>query len=258
MTVPHLTHPGFKFEPVKYGFFTREGGVSTGAFTSLNCGLASGDALENVHENHRRIAATFDLEPSNLLFCKQSFSEKVQTVAEPWARDAAPEADAMVTKLKGVGLAITAADCAPILFYDTANQIIGATHCGWKGAIKGVIQQTLVSITLMGGSAATTHACIGPCIQQSSYEVRDNVHRKFTKLDPDNAMFFKEDLKPYHYLFNLPGYIERELKKLKLASVSMLERDTVSDEAHFFSYRRKTLRNELQNGVQMSVITLGN
>lgn len=256
MTLPHLTHPSFQFERVKYGYFTREGGVSDNAFASLNCGVGSGDLLDNVYENHRRIAAEFNLDSSNLLFCKQIHSDKVVTITTPWQRHQRPEADAMVTKEKGIALAVQSADCVPILFYDTTHYTIGATHSGWKGSIGGIIDETVTAMERLGGSAKSIHACIGPCIRQDSYEVSGEFHQTFMQESPDNQAFFKPSVRAAHYQFDLPGYVRERLIKRGIEHISDIGADTQSDEERFFSYRRRTLRDELQNGIQMSVIEL--
>ncbi len=256
MTAPCLTHPSFQHEPVHYGFFTRHGGVSGDSFTGLNCGLGSGDILNHVIENHRRIAATFQLDVAQLVFCKQIHSSKVITVSDPWHRDDRPEADAMVTREKNIILAVMSADCAPVLFHDAQNHIIGAAHSGWKGAMSGVLEETVTAIEYMGGSLNTLHACIGPCIQQESYEVSNVFYQTFIKDHEDHAVFFKPSIRPEHFQFDLPAFVEDRLRRRGVRHVYALKHDTQSDAQQFFSYRRRTLRHESQNGVQMSAIAL--
>lgn len=256
MTLPYLTHPTFMSDTSSYGFFTKEGGVSHGYFESLNCGIGSGDLLDHVYENHRRIAAEFSLPETHLLFCKQIHSNKVITVTEAWQRHMRPEGDAMITKQKNIALAVTTADCAPVLFYEPDMQIIGAAHCGWKGAIGGILEETIAAIEHMGGTREHIQTCIGPCIQQSSYEVGPKFPEPFLAQDATNASVFKTAPRGGHFLFNLPGYIAKRLALSGITYNHSIALDTVSNEKRFFSYRRKTLRDELQNGVQMSVIAL--
>lgn len=256
MTVPHLTHPSFQYDKMGHGFFGRKGGVSENSFASLNCGMGSGDLLDNVYENHRRIANEFNLDTSQLLFCKQIHSNKVVTVNETWERHLRPEADAMVTKLRHVALAVMSADCAPVLFYDQQANIIGAAHSGWRGAFGGVLDETIVAMEQLGASRQAIHVCIGPCVQQASYEVSQEFYDEFMQADNNNHAFFIASEKPEHYQFNLPRYAQHRLSQLGITHISILPNDTLSDEENFFSYRRRTLRDELQNGIQMSVITL--
>src|SRR5580700_10585959 len=103
---------------LRHGFFTREGGVSTGIFASLNCSLASGDDLAAVAENRRRAMAELGLPADALATVHQVHSAEVVMVEQPWPQDARPRADAMVTKRKGLALGILTADCTPVLFAD--------------------------------------------------------------------------------------------------------------------------------------------
>src|SRR5215472_16832422 len=125
---------------VRHGFFTREGGVSEGLYTSLNCGFGSGDAAEKVAENRARAMAELGATPDRLVSCYQIHSAEVVEVETPWRREDNPKAAAMVTRRRGVTLGILTADCAPVLFADTESGIIGAAHAGWKGALGGILE----------------------------------------------------------------------------------------------------------------------
>src|SRR3954470_24716518 len=104
---------------ITHRFFTRQGGVSDGLYSSLNCGYGSGDSPDNVRENPRRAAATFELSETDLLTVHQIHSTDVLTVGnERWTSPGAPKADALVTDRPGVALGVLAADCAPVLFAD--------------------------------------------------------------------------------------------------------------------------------------------
>ncbi|NDE90665.1 MAG: peptidoglycan editing factor PgeF [Alphaproteobacteria bacterium] len=256
LPLPHLTHPDFQTDGMAYGFFTRAGGVSDGYFESLNCGLGSGDLLDNVYENHRRIAAEFSLEPTHLLFCKQIHSNKVITVTQSWERNKRPDADALVTTQKNIALAVMSADCAPVLFYEPHKKIIAAAHAGWKGALSGVLEETIAAIEQLGGNRESIQTCIGPCIQQGSYEVGPEFSAPFLAQSPSNETCFKPSTRARHFLFNLPGYIAKRLALSGIVYNHSIALDTVSNEKHFFSYRRAVLKDDVNNGVQMSVIVL--
>ncbi|MDX1923584.1 MAG: peptidoglycan editing factor PgeF [Alphaproteobacteria bacterium] len=256
MSTPFLTTPAFSPAAASYGFFTRVGGISHGYFEGLNCGIGSGDLLDNVYENQRRIADEFSQPLEKLLFCKQIHSNKVITVTEIWQRHARPEADAMVTAQKGIILAVMSADCAPVLFYEPEKHIIGAAHCGWKGAISGVLEATIEAIEALGGNRDAINSCIGPCIQQGSYEVGPEFIEPFLTQDQTNRSLFKPAAREGHYMFNLPGYAAKRLALAGITYNHSIALDTVSDEKRFFSYRRRTLLDDLQNGVQMSAICL--
>ncbi|MEO0914933.1 MAG: polyphenol oxidase family protein, partial [Pseudomonadota bacterium] len=153
----------------QHGFFTRKGGASSGIFHGLNCGPGSSDQAAAVTINRTRVAENLGVAPGHLLSLHQHHSADVITATEPW--ETRPKADAMVTKTPGLALGILTADCAPVLFADAAAGVIGAAHAGWKGALGGVLENTLAAMEALGATRATTTAIIGPTISQRAYEV---------------------------------------------------------------------------------------
>ena len=124
---------------IRHAFFTREGGVSTGLYASLNCGLGSGDDPAAVAENRARAAQRMGIAPDRLVSLYQIHSATCLVVDKPWGPEERPQADAMVTRTPGLALGILTADCAPVLFADGRAKVIGAAHAGWKGARGGVV-----------------------------------------------------------------------------------------------------------------------
>ena len=157
-------------EAVPHGFLTREGGVSQGAVASLNCGLGSGDDTAAVAENRWR-AADAVLPGAPMVGPYQIHSATCLTVTEPWADDARPEADALVTDRPGILLSILTADCAPVLLADAEAGVVGAAHAGWRGAIGGVTDTTIAAMLKLGAKVERIAAAIGPTIAQKNYEV---------------------------------------------------------------------------------------
>jgi len=153
---------------IRHGFFTREGGVSDGLFSSLNVGFGSGDAPEKVSENRARAMAALDLPADRLVTCFQTHSPEVVVVDQPWRREDNPRADAMVTRRRGLALGILTADCVPILLADPAASVIGAAHAGWRGALAGVTDATIQAMVRLGAVPERIRAAIGPCIAQRS------------------------------------------------------------------------------------------
>src|ERR1043165_2609193 len=120
---------------IRHAFFTREGGVSEGIYASLNGGIGSRDAPEHVRENRARMAAALGVAPDHLVSCYQIHSRDVIVASKPWTRETAPHADAIVTKVPGLAIGVSTADCGPILLADAQAGVIGAAHAGWKGAL---------------------------------------------------------------------------------------------------------------------------
>ncbi len=237
---------------VPHGFLGRIGGVSTGAYASLNTGPGSDDNPDAVAENRRR-AVEAVLPGAVLLSPYQVHGAAVATVTARWTER--PRADAMVTDRPGLALGILTADCAPVLFADRQAGVVGAAHAGWKGALAGVTDATLAAMEAIGASRARVVAAVGPCIAQASYEVDDAFAERFCRDDPANERFFVE-ARPGHPRFDLPGYVAHRLAAAGVARVELTGHDTYADEARFFSYRRATRRGEGDNGRQISIIGL--
>ncbi len=226
-----------------HGFFTREGGVSTGPFASLNASLSGADDPAAVAENRRRAAAAIGVDA--LVGLTQVHGPDVVVVDEPWPPGAGPRADAMVTSRPGLGLAIVTADCAPVLF--TAPGRVGAAHAGWRGALGGVLEAVVAA---MGGRGVA--AAVGPCIGPASYEVAADLRDAVLARDAADARFFA-DGRPGRWRFDLPAYCAARLRAAG-AAVSVLDADTLPDATRFFSHRRRTLAGGGPIGHQVSVI----
>lgn len=242
---------------IRHGFFTREGGVSEGPYASLNCGLNSGDDPERIIVNRSRALAQLDLEPRALVTVNQQHTNTVAIIDDSWTPDRPPPvADAMVTNRTGLALGIITADCAPVLLADPRTNIIGAAHAGWRGALGGVIDNTVAAMVKMGAKASRIAAAVGPCIAHRSYEVGPEFPAPFLAEDPDNHFFFAPANREGHFYFDLPGYIARRLAKLSVIDVARTPCDTYREEGRFFSYRRSTQRGEKEYGRALSVIVL--
>jgi YfiH family protein len=241
---------------IPHGFFTRKGGVSEGVYASLNCGPGSGDAIERVIENRRRMLLALGKKDARLLSLHQVHGSNVVTVEAPWRHAKKPKADAMVTTKPGIALSILTADCVPVLFADKKNRVIGAAHAGWKGALAGVLERTLEAMCAAGASLEHIHAGIGPCIAQKSYEVAGDFRASFIGQSTDAARYFIPAPRPGHFLFDLRGFVGNTLVKAGLRHVNSLENDTYMEEDAFFSFRRTTHRGERDYGRQISAIML--
>ena len=242
---------------VQHGFFTRRGGVSSGLFSSLNCGYGSADAPDNVRENRRRVADRFGLGEPDLLTVHQIHSADVLTVAaERWTSPGAPKADGLVTDRPGVVLGVLAADCAPVLLADARAGVVGAAHAGWKGALGGVVEATIAAMERLGARRADLRVVIGPCIGRESYEVGPEFPAPFLAQDEANAAFFRAAPRAGHFLFDLAGYLQGRLAQVGVAAAAT-GHDTLTATEDFFSYRRNTLQGVRDYGRGLSAIALG-
>jgi YfiH family protein len=238
---------------VPHGFFGRQGGVSTGAMASLNCGWGSGDDLALIIENRRR-AADSVLPGARIVSPHQIHSADVVEAGE-WPDNARPPADAVVTDRPGILLGILTADCAPVLFADAQAGVVAAAHAGWKGALAGVTDRTIDAMERLGARRERIAAAVGPCIAQRSYEVDWRFPDSFLAADPGSERFFAEGTsgKPH---FDLESYVLARLAAAGLGRVEALGQDTYAQADRFFSYRLATHRQEPSYGRQISLIGL--
>jgi YfiH family protein len=241
---------------VPHGFFSRQGGVSGGPYTSLNCSLSGGDARDAVLENRARAARAIGAKPDRLVGLMQVHGADVVEVTAPWSPGNGPRADAMVTVRPDIALGIITADCAPVLLADAEAGVAGATHAGWRGAVSGVIEATVAAMVQLGARPATIVAAIGPCIGQNSYEVGADLRDAVLAQEPGHERFFAAGHRAARWQFDLAGYCTARLAATGIHSVSVLDLDTAADEAMFFSYRRRTLGGGGPIGHQISMIAL--
>lgn len=241
---------------IAHGFFTREGGVSDGIYRSLNVGLGSQDGRDAVLENRARVARALGVAADRLAMPYQVHSPAVVVVEQPWAPGEGPKADAVVTAVPGLAVAVATADCGPILFADARGRAVGAAHAGWKGAIGGVIEATVAAMEGLGAQRGDIVAVLGPTISAASYEVGPEFVARFEAEDPAHARFFTASAKPGHAMFDLPAFIVMRLQAAGVGRAASLGLCTYADEARFFSYRRTTHRGEPDYGRLVSAITL--
>lgn len=241
---------------VRHAFFTRHGGVSDGVYDSLNGGVGSRDAPERVAENRARMAAAIGVPPENFLTAYQIHSPDVVTIERLWAPDARPRADALVTRVPGIAVGVSTADCGPILFADADARVIGAAHAGWRGAFTGVIEATIVAMERCGADRNNIVAAAGPMIRQPSYEVGPEFVARFTADIADNNRFFAPSTKQGHAMFDLAGYIAARLLAAGIRHREDLGHCTYADENSFYSYRRSVHRNESDYGRHINAIVL--
>lgn len=185
-----------------------------------------------------------------LVRLKQVHSSAVFAVTH--ADKALPEGDALVTDRPGLALGIVTADCAPVLLADPAAGVIGAAHAGWRGALGGVIENTVAAMVSLGAEPANIVAAIGPTIAQANYEVDKGFRDAF---EEDDARFFVSG-RPGHCQFDLPAYVAHRLQAAGVGQVEDLGEDTYAQPGRFFSYRRATHRSQPTNGRQISMIGL--
>jgi polyphenol oxidase len=240
---------------IRHGFFTRQGGHSTGIYASLNCGFGSHDDKAAVQKNREIVAARLRVDAENLMTVWQSHSPDVVMVESTWDVHDPPDADAMVTRRPGIALGVLTADCTPILFADRAGRAVGVAHAGWKGAVGGVLEAALAPSRVRVCRRRTSAP---PSAPPSAGRITKSGQSSSTSSaeDPDNARFFAASPRSGHHLFDLPGYVRMKLEGLGVAEIDDLDLCTYADENRFYSYRRATHRGEPDYGRLISAIVL--
>ncbi len=240
---------------IAHGFFQRTGGVSEGIYASLNCGRGSADERDRVEENRARVAAWLGAEPGMLTGPKQAHTARALIVTSPWKPGEAPEADAVVTNVRGLAVSVLTADCAPILFADLEAGVVAAAHAGWKGAKAGIAEAAIEAMESLGARAERIAAAIGPAISQAAYEVSPEFKEAFLADAAANERYFAQagSGRPH---FNLPAYVRDRILSKGVANIRDIGACTYKNESVLFSYRRSVHKFEAGYGRQISAILL--
>ena len=208
-----------------HGFSTRNGVVSPAPFLSLNLG-GTEDLSENIVENRKRALLDLGIDMSQVSYLNQIHSNIVCQ-----ASAGKQTGDALVTNQKNIAIAVGAADCYPVLFYDEKNQVIGAAHCGWKGTLAKILNNTIDEMVRLGAEVSEIKVAIGQGICKTNYQVSEEVIQQF-----NDAGFSKDcwesrqlDLLQANKFVAIESGIEPK-------NIWSMNRCTTEDD--FFSYRR--------------------
>ncbi|MFW5680750.1 MAG: peptidoglycan editing factor PgeF [Pseudomonadota bacterium] len=237
---------------IVHGFGGRRGGVSCGLFASANASLGGADDPAAVRENRRRFALAVGGEPDRLCTLRQVHGTEVHVATAPSQHEAT--GDVLVSATPNLLLAVTTADCVPVLLVDPVAGVAAAIHAGWRGAVAGVTSAGVAALVRLGAVPGRCVAAIGPCIRQPSYEVDETVWAAALARDFAHARFFAPGVQPGRFQFDLAGLVMRELDQSGVKLVDDMGLDTLNESAKYFSYRRSRQRGEAVYGVQLSGI----
>ena len=246
------------FDPkgrVRHGFFSRINGGSSGLYSGLNVGLGSGDDRQSVLANRALAVGMLGAAAHCLATPHQVHSSDAVRVIEPWPDTERPKADAVVTDRPGIALGVVTADCGPVLLADHDSGVIAAVHAGWRGAIGGVLENTIAEMEALGADCSKITAALGPTISQANYEVGPEFVDNLLLHDGDNDRYLGPGRRAGHAQFDLVGYIVDRLKHAGVRSEA-INRCTYGESDLFFSYRRATHRGEPVYGRQLSAIMM--
>ncbi len=210
---------------------TRGGGVSEGEFTSLNLGRSSGDLPDRVLKNRAILFEAIGIKEKQFVLSHQVHGDSILLAREGGNYEGY---DAHITNQRGVFLAVSIADCTPILIYDAAHHAVAAVHAGWRGTAKSILYKTLRKMQeTFGTKAEECFAFIGACISGKHYEVGEEV-----------AAHFPTEVKRYDeskgkFLLDLKAANQLQLQALGVptAHIEISPHCTYEEHDRFFSFR---------------------
>ena len=243
-----------KIQNLKHGFFNSKGGVSKNIYKSLNCGPGSRDKPSHVKKNLEIVRKKIKRSARDIYLLNQIHSNKFIYIDKKYQFKSKPKADAVITNLKNLPIAILTADCVPILICDHQKKIIAAVHAGWKGAYKGIVERVIKFIIKKGSKPQNITAAIGPSISINNYEVKNDFKKKFLKKDRKNKIFFI--IKRKKLYFDLSNYVKSILLKNKIKKIEIIKIDTFNFRNEFFSARRALSLKHADYGRNISIIML--
>ena len=245
--VPFYQSRLFNENNIKHAFFTKKGGVSKGAFSSLNFAVGNAeikDSEENVFENHRIAATVFGLDVTDVCRSYQTHTSVVKIVTKgDRGRGLTIPAyesgvDGLVTCESDILLSIRTADCVPVLLFDKERTVCGAVHAGWRGTVCGITKNAISLMEEKGAKRENIIAAIGPCIGKCCYEVSSDVFNEFVSASKEYSCFFE----PIgdKFMLDLTKANEFILKEAGILdeNISCADICTKCNEADFFSHRR--------------------
>ena len=243
-----------KFKKINHFFFNKSGGTSKGIYKSLNCGLGSSDKKINVLNNLEIVRKKIGKRAKKIILTHQLHSNKFNFISKKSSLNKKIIGDALITNLVNTPVAVLTADCVPVLLFDKKNGLIGCLHAGWKGAISGIIENTVDEIKKYGKKNKII-ASIGPCIGLNNYEVDLDFKKKFIfKSKKNEKFFFKKDNEKFN--FDLRNFISLKLAECGVEDIDNVSKDTFSDSDNFFSFRRSLSLGEKDYGRCISSIIL--
>ena len=183
--------PAFGDGAVVHAFSTRIGGVSAAPLGSLNLSYKVGDDEQAVNENRRRLGDALGHAPEQWATVGQVHGNHVAVVK---GSGNCGEADALITDQPGVMLAVSVADCVPILLRDPVKRAVGLVHAGWRGTLAKAVMAALLAMSEhFGTDFPDVRAVIGPCIGPCCYGVGEEVRESFKKAFPYHGTLFSEE-----------------------------------------------------------------
>jgi YfiH family protein len=233
---------------IQYRVFDKTFKASTARY------LVKEDKAKEGEVQNNRAAICKAMDAHDIAILHQVHGVDVYYAAEGTKIGSEPQMDAVYTDKKNIILAIQTADCVPVLIADKEGHLIGAAHCGWKSAVKGILEKLIAKME--GAGASKFVAIIGPSIHQESYEVNKGYFDLFLDEDIANARFFIPSQKLEHFMFDLSGYVRFRLELLGISDIYHIYEDTYKNSEKYPSYRRHCHNGEEYKSSILSTIVM--
>jgi hypothetical protein len=180
---------------VMHGFSTRLGGVSKGAYSSLNLGITRGDNRDAVLKNYSIFCGKLGINIENLVFSAQTHTTNVKTVTASdrgngiLRANSFKDVDGLMTSDANTALVTFYADCVPLFFLDPKKRIIALAHAGWKGTVNGIGMVTVKKMqNEFTSNPADILAGIAPSIGPCCFETDEPVYSLFERKGLENCV----------------------------------------------------------------------
>ena len=228
----------------RHAFFTRNGGVSSGPYTSLNFSVSVGDAPDLVAENFALAGQALGVRGDDIGVLSQVHGSVVHTVTAEdaargslWPRLAQHEGDAVASRVPGIACAVRTADCVPILVGDRRSGAALAIHAGWRGVVRGVIEASLEHLRSLLGGQVELVAAIGPHIGPLAFETGEDVALELEASSTARGVVDRSRGKPRVALGPIVA-AKLEAAGIQRTQIEAVTGCTATQPDQFFSYRR--------------------
>jgi YfiH family protein len=234
----------FRRAGFRHAFFERRGGVSAGAYESLNFSVTVGDEPENVRRNLELAAQTLGVHEHRIFFLSQVHGAVARVLDGEETLEVVRnvEGDALSSRKPDLACSVRTADCIPILVADRRSGAAGAIHAGWRGIVRGIVEAGISSLRELAGENAELVVAIGPHIREGAFEVSDDVARELEAVSPVAHVVDRGRTKPHVSLVRI---VRGKLGALGITAdaIDDVGGCTHSEAERFFSFRREGKRS---------------
>lgn len=227
---------------------TRLGGVSKSPYDAMNLGSNTNDDINDIEKNKEIFASQIGIKLNEIVRAKQTHSDNILIAKEAGYFEGY---DSIVTDKSNLFLAVSTADCVPILIFDKSNNAIAAIHAGWKGTMMFLVKKTMLEMNVRYGTIGNNcYAYIGPCIHQCSFEVENDV------IDQFNSQYYIQDINnPKKYFLDIRQHNLDQLLAygIPFAQIEVSEFNTYESTDLFFSHRKeKGITGRMWSGIMLN------